>query len=422
MKRISSFTLLSCLFLLFGTNALCGTFDERLWEKYAEINPPSIKMKDGLAAVYLEPQQLGDLTAGTPFADLRVVTDRKEEVPWQVVAKRPEKREEEIPTQMRNLSLTGKNETWFELLPNKQGARPNAVEIVTADSNFSRQIQVLGSPDGKTWNILRKDGVIFDTTRGERLRHTRIAFPQTDFRYLAVRIANGGAEPLQLSGVKVFQESYSQGETYVIQGTIVKSESNAARKETALVVRMGTVFLLDRLKITTPGRNYQRCVEVQIRRGSGDWQRWARGTIFNFDTPAMKESQTAIDIPEIAAREFRLVFEDLDNPPLSVTGITGEGYRRAMVFKQQTERKLYVFWGNPRALSPRYDLAGLVKKQKLDELPVAYLGQPRRNTAFAGNNARLPFTERYKYLLSAIVTVAIAALVLLQYRVIKKMK
>ena len=75
MTRIFSCTLLSTLFLLLGTNALCGTFDERLWEKYAEINPPSGIMKDGLAAVYLEPQQLGDLTAGAPFADLRVVTD-----------------------------------------------------------------------------------------------------------------------------------------------------------------------------------------------------------------------------------------------------------------------------------------------------------------------------------------------------------
>jgi len=420
MTRYLSCALLSALLLLFGRAALCSTFDERLWEKYAEINSSSIKAKDSLARVYLEPQQLGDVTAEIPFADLRVVTDRKVELPWQIIAKRPEKREEEIPAQMRNLSRTGKSETWFELLLDRQDVRVNAVEIITPDTDFSRQVEVLGSPDGKTWNTLRKDGVIFDINRGEILRHTRITFPQAGFRYLALKIADNDSQPLNLSGVKVLQESDSQGETYTIHGTTVKSEINASRQENSLIVRMETVFPLDRLILATAERNFQRSVEVQIKRGTGDWERWAQGTIFNFDTATMKESQMAIDMPEVAAREFRLVFKNLDSPPLSVTNITGEGYRRVLVFKQQPDRKLYLFWGNPQALQPRYDLAGLIAKQKPDELPIAYLGQPHQNTKFAGNNARLPFTERYKYLLYVIVTMAIAALIFLQYRVIRR--
>ena len=420
MSGFLSCTLLSALLLLFGTAALCSTFDERLWEKYAEINSSSVKAKDSLAGVYLEPRQLGDVTAEIPFADLRVVTDRKVEVPWQIIAKRPERREEEIPAQMRNLSRTGKRETWLELLLDRHDARVNAVEIITPDTDFSRQVEVLGSPDGKTWNTLRKDGVIFAINRGEKLRHTRITFPQAGFRFLALKIADGDAQPLNLSGVKVLQESDSQGETYTIQGTTANSEINASGQENSLIVRMETVFPLDRLIVATAERNFQRSVEVQIKRGTGDWEWWAQGTIFSFDTSTMKESQMAIDMPEVAVREFRLVFRNLDSPPLSVTNITGEGYRRVLVFKQQADRKLYLFWGNPLALQPRYDLAGLIAQQKTDELPIAYLGQPRPNTEFAGNNARLPFTERYKYLLYVIVTMAIAALIFLQYRVIRR--
>jgi hypothetical protein len=223
-----------------------------------------------------------------------------------------------------------------------------------------------------------------------------------------------------LSGVRVFQESDSQGETYTIHGTTIKSEINASLKESSLIVRMETVFPLDRLIVATAERNFQRSVEVQIKRGTAEWEWWAQGTIFSFDTSAMKESQMAIDIPEVAVSEFRLVFRNLDSPPLSVTNVSGEGYRRVLVFKQQPDRKLYLFWGNPLALQPRYDLAGLVAQQKLDELPIVYLGQPRPNTEFVGNNARLPFTERYKYLLYVIVTMAIAALIFLQYRVIRR--
>lgn len=414
---------LCCAFLLLcGTAGLCSTFDERLWEKYAEFDSISVKGNGSLAGVYLEPHQFGEVTAKIPFADLRIVTEKKEDVPWQIISRRPEKLKEELQAQMRNLSRTEKGETWLELLIDKQPARVNAVEIITSDTDFSRQVQVLGSPDGKSWNTLRKDGVIFDINRGEKLRHTRITFPQASFRYLALKIANGDAQPLTITDAKAFQENDSQGQTYTIQGKTDKPEINASRKENSIAVHMNTVFPLDRLVIATTERNFQRTVEVQIKRGNGDWERWAQGTVFSFDTPTMHESQLAIDMPEVSTRDFRLVFKNLDSPPLSIIGVNGEGYRRLLVFKQQAGQKLYLFWGNPLAQQPQYDLAGLIAKQKLDELPMAYLSQSKQNTKFAGNNARLPFTERYKYLLYVVVTMAIAGLIFVQYRVFRRVE
>ncbi len=420
MNRFLVSILCYALLIPWGTAGHCTAFDERLWEKYAEIEPSSAGGKGSLAGIYLEPLQLGNVSAKTPFADVRVVTDMKEEVAWQIVSRRPEKRQEEIPHQMRNLSRTEKGETWLELLVDKQEARVNAVEVITPDADFSRHVQVLGSSDGNNWKTLRRDGVIFDLPRRDKLRHTRIGFPQAGFRHIALKIHNGDAQPLTISGVRVLQESDSQGKVYTIPGTSEKSELNASRQENSIVVRMNTVFPLDRLTITTSERNFQRSVEVQIKRGTGDWERWTTGTIFNFDTETIHESQSAIDMPEVAAKEFRLVFKNFDSPPLSVTNITGEGYRRLLIFKQQADQKLYLFWGNPVAQQPRFDLDEIIAKQRLDELPMAFLGQARANTAFAGNNARLPFSERYKYLLYAVVILAIALLIFLQYRVIRR--
>ena len=366
---------------------------------------------------------MGEVTAKTPFADFRVMTDRKEEVPWQIVSRRPEKRQEEIPHRMQKSLHTDKGETWLELLIDRQVTRVNAVEVITPDTDFSRQVQVLGSPDGKTWNTLRKDGVIFDITRRMKNSATpALRFPQAGFRYLALKINNGGAPPLTISDVKVLQESDSQGQTYTIHGTTEKPELNASRQESSIVVRMNTVFPLDRLMIATAERNFQRSVEVQIKRGTGDWEQWAQGTIFSFDTPTMHESQLAIDMPEVATENFAWCSRTLTARLFRSPVVTGEGYRRLLVFKQQADRKLYLFWGNPLAQQPRYDLDGIIAKQKLDELPMAYLGQPRPNSKFAGNNARLPFTERYKYLLYIVVTLGIAGLLFLQYRVFRRVE
>lgn len=422
MTRVLSCVLSCCALLLIATTVRCAPFDERLWETYAEIDTTAITNRGSLAKVYLEPLRMGAATAGAPFADLRVVTDRKEEVPWQIVARRPEKRIDELPARMRNLSRTPAGDTWLELLLEKRQAQVNAVEIVTPDADFSRQVQVLGSHDGNSWNIIRKDGVVFDLTRGERLRITRINFPPASFPHLALRIANGDAPPLTITSIKVLRESLSPGQTHSIRGKTERPEIDASGRESSLVVRMDRVVPIDRLVISTAELNFQRSVEVQIKRDGGNWERWAQGTIFNFHTPTIRESQLAIDMPEVAAAEFRLVFRNLDSPPLSVSGVTGQGYDRFLVFKQQADRKLYLFWGNPLAQRPEYDLGALMARQKLDDLPMAGLGQPRPNSRFAGNGARLPFSERHKYLLSVVVSLAIAGLIFVQYRVLKRVE
>lgn len=420
MKLLSA--LLSVILLFSAGAALSAGFDERLWEKYAEIQPPPIVINGGLAGIQLDPYRFTDFTGKSGFADFRVVNDRKEEVPWQIVTKRPEKRREEVPVRMLNLSRTESGETWLELVVEKPESQVNGVEIITPDTDFSRQVQVLGGPDGKTWNTMRNDGVVFDTVRGDRLRYTRISFPETTFPHLALKITNGNAPPLDITSVKIFQEIDFQGHMYSISGIIQPQRPDAAPQESSIIVRTKSGFPVDRLLINTAERNFQRSVDVQIKGNNGQWQQWTQGNIFSFDAPGMHETQLAVEIPEVTADEFRLVFRNYDSPPLSITGVTAQGYSRILVFKQQPDRKLYLFWGNPAAHQPRYDLAGLVMKQRVEDLPMTTLGRPYPNMKFAGNDARLPFTERYKHALYALVTLVIVGLVVLQYRVVRRVR
>ena len=194
--------------------------------------------------------------------------------------------------------------------------------------------------------------MIFDNSRHENTRLTRISFTPSNFRFLALKIANNGGTPLTISAIKVFDEARTEGKTYAIPGSIGAIETIPDRNETSMVVSMGTTFPLNRIRITTPDRNFQRTVEVQVKRDGSDWGTWATGTIYNFDTDSIHESRMTIDIPEIAAREFRLVFRNHDNPALKTVTVNGEGYRRLLVFKQDPGRKQYLFWGNPAAQAP----------------------------------------------------------------------
>jgi len=414
-------TLLLLIFILPVRSLSASTFDERLWEKYAAISTQKSVEKRSLARINLLPQQLGDQQATAPFSDLRVINDRKEEIPWQIIQQRPENVERELPARERNRSRTSAGESWVELLlePGKQLS--GAVEILTSDINFSRQVQIMGSADGVNWNSIRNDGIIYDNSRGAGVRLTRITYPPSSFRYLAVKIADAGAPPLNISGYRIFENINSMGQTHFINGSVVKSESDKKAGESRFLVTMNSQFPVDRISIMTPDRNFDRRVEVQIKREGGEWQRWATGMIYNFYTEKTGAAQYTIEIPEITTREFRLVIKDLDSPPLNITGASGESFVRTLVYKHDHERKFYLFWGNPAAKMPQYDLGAVIAGEKIDKIPLFNLEASAPNGKFAGDKARLPLTERYKYPLYGAVALAIAGLLALQYRVFKQM-
>jgi|GEM_PF-2174083 len=420
MKKSVLQVLLCLILLLDGAAGVCATFDERLWEKYAQIELPNEGSNGSLAALPLDSYRLGDLTASTPFADFRVVTDRKEEVPWQIISKRPESRQEVIAFQMRNLSTTENGDTWAEFLVDENGTAVNTLQIISPDTNYIRPVEVLGSRDGKAWQTLRKDGVIFELDKGEKLKNDRLSIPKTTFPHLAIRIANGGKEALKITEVRLFRQSRSAGQTYRIRGTIEKQAFDDSRKENSVVVRMDKVFPVDSLEIVTNDRNFQRFVTVEAKNNKGVWRTVASGVLYRFNSPDLQSSQLSIELPEISAGEYRLVFRNHDSPPLTISSVSGIGYRRVLVFKTYPDRKLFLFWGNPSAKNPQYDLAKAINAETVDKLPVAGLGPVRENPSFAGDEARLPFSERYQFLLYGVVILAIAALLFMQYRVFRR--
>ncbi len=414
--------LLVCLMmLLHGAAGVCATFNDRLWEKYAEIRLPEAGGNGSLVAMPLDIYRLEDMNANTPFADLRVVTSRKEEIPWQIVSKRPDTRQEVVELRMSNLSLTANGDTWAEFLVDAKGAAVNAVQIITPDTSYIRQVEVLGSRDGNAWQTLRKDGVIFDLEKGEKLKNDRISVPETTFPHLAIRIANSGKSPLKITGVRLFRLRNSAGEVSMIPAKTGQPEFDDSKKESSVVVRMDRIFPVDRLVLSTGETNFQRSVTVEAKNSKGVWAPVAEGVIYSFDSPDLHSSQLFIAMPGIAAREFRLVFRNHDSPPLTISNVSGEGYRRILVFKTSPDRRLFLFWGNPSAENPQYDLAGAVTPEAVDKLPVAVLGEERENPSFAGDKARMPFSERYRFLLYGVVVVAIAGLLLLQYRVFRRL-
>ncbi|MGE5892528.1 MAG: DUF3999 family protein [bacterium] len=395
-------------------------FDEKFWEMYAEILVPPGGELPPLGGIYLDQWYFTGQGTRVSFSDIRILTSGKVEVPYQIVTRAPDAKAVDLPVRMLNLSVTDKNETYFEGALEKTPVLYNTLEIITEEKNFYRQVQVFGSQDARTWNTLRSDAVIFNYTREDTLKHTKITFPESHYQYLGIKLINNNDKPLNITGLKVSYQKSDPGIESTVPAGLQRYETDARSKESSLLVRMHSDYPFRKVQIHTNDTNFQRRVDILIKGEGGAWRKWAEEMLFRFETENVKESKLWVTFPEISTKEMKLVIRNYDSPPLKINGITVSGYRKALVFTMNRPEKYYVFWGNLNAKSPQYDISGLVVKQDLENIPIFPVGQQTRNANFIGHVQSLPFTERYKYFIYIVVALVMVGLMALQYLVLKK--
>jgi|WetSurMetagenome_2_1015567.scaffolds.fasta_scaffold00663_4 hypothetical protein len=415
MRSFFRVSMLIAGIILVSSPALAD-FDARYWAKFAGIALPGEGDLPPFGRVNL---QSGSGASQHPDG-IRIITRSKREIPLQIVTRRPEKGSTEIQAKVVNMSITPEKDTYFEGIIADRAITYNAVEVMVEGNNFFRQAQIFGGADGVNWSKIRSDAVIFDYSDDRRLRHTRITIPDTRYRHLKIIIKNKLEEPLKVTGMKIFHDRKDQGRDEIISAQINRQETDAAAKTSSVDIGLKYRTALHGIEIRTSDKNFRRMVDVFIKQDNNQWVKWGSDCIFNFEGEGMMESKTVVEIPEATAQDVRLVVRNMDSPPLKIDGVSARAYLKAVIFRIDGRDGYFMFWGNPNAKAPAYDIAGHVSKQDIDSISAFSLEETRDNPDYIGSEKSLPFTERYKYLLYILVALVIAGLGYYQYRVFKR--
>ncbi|TAN39533.1 MAG: DUF3999 family protein [Nitrospirae bacterium] len=404
-------------------SAVCSAdFKEAYWENYAEIHLPASDPLPPLGGLMLDPSKFQGSGRGDTFSDIRVLTRDKAEVPYQIISRAPVTRTEAVPVHMKNLSLTPGNETLCIGQIEQAPVTYNVVEVLTADKGFFRQVSISGSMDGRQWNMIKPNGVVFDYVYSpeDAIRHVRIKIPDSTYPFLEIRIMNKQEAPLSVKGLSVSYVRTDPGSEEQVGAWLSSTEQDIKNRQSILMVSTSSLFPVGKIDLLTQEKNFRRKVEVFTRAGNGDWTKWAEDIIFSFQTDTVNEAKLQVLFPEIASRELKLVIRNYDSPPLAITGIRMSGHRRTLVFKLDARQRYFIFWGNPTARGPQYDIAELVSRHAIDAIPAFSVGPALKNPGFTDPSKRLPFTERFTYLIYGVVALLIFGLIAWQYRIIKK--
>ena len=381
------------------------------WPFYKPVELPGSLSGTGLVEVEMDREVYAHASPG--LGDIRVTEqDAGREIPYKMLVESGDHRRSAVAVKMRDLGHVVGLHTSFILDLESEGTLHNELEIQTTSANFQRRVEIAGSDDEKTWRILKQDGSIFAFTIRERhfaTRDTRVTYPVSTARFLRVRVFDDGEKPLTIQGGVVFFARQLEPRRAEVSLLITGREEDPQDKLTVLLLDAGSGgFPANRIDLEIPQRNFYRQV---LLHGSYNNLNWftvqPAESIFDFDTPKFVGNDLTIRFGESRYRYYQLTIQNEDNPPLPVDGARASGFLRKLIFSAESGKAYRLYYGNPEAAAPSYELERIFPYLVTEDLPVARLGVHTRNPAFTiPAEPPVPFTERYPWLLPTVVAIA----------------
>lgn len=277
--------------------------------------------------------------------------------------------------------------------------QPQGIQLVSPLKDFQHRVRVFSSADGEQWQPLTEEGLIFDYSRFIAVRSDSVSFVDPlpeDHKQLRIVIDDVTAEQqsrlLELTRELVGEEETSRSVQVTVDRRPLKidqvqlwhevellqvvqkdriayplAEMSIARDEQqgqTLVTVHSRREPLTQLTLVTPSRNFSRHVSVEVPQVQGvrtQWQPIGSAVISKLDFKALQRQQLAIAFPENRHRQYRLVIDDRDSPPLEIADVEAAGSVKELVFFASPEQQLTLAYGEngERWEAPSFDTSAI---------------------------------------------------------------
>ncbi|HET6454715.1 MAG TPA: DUF3999 family protein [Armatimonadota bacterium] len=378
-------------------------FQPRKWQYYSEIAP-------GRGGKYAQIILNRDVYCRSKddLADLRIIQGGRE-VPYKLLVDAGSTGSQPAyPIKVINKSIVPGKYSSFVVDLGKPGLLNNYIYIRTPSTNFTRKVEIEGGNDGVHWAILRNDGYIFDFSRDYHAQSLSVRYPENNYRYIRVKIWNFDEKPIVIDTPLIaFEKVEPAKEMTLFQGQGAVTQ-NAEEKSTDIVLDFGCHGLHGhRMVIASRDTNYNRWVEIA---GSDDQKTWndlGSGQILKYDTPKFKGAESSIEYISDGYRYIRARIRNYDDQPIRISKVTVYGIRHRLFFPHQAGSSYRLYYGNPEATAPTYDIEQTFKYLSSESAVSLKLGPSAKNPDFVMPIATRPWLEKNPWTLWVVLLLAV---------------
>jgi Protein of unknown function (DUF3999) len=418
-RRFLATSLLWIATLLLHVTIISADFKRSDWQ-FSKPVEASIAQASGYIRVPLDGETFHRSLRS--LADLRIVDDQGSEIPYALFEEREETTEEQFRPKVFNQAvLPGKYST-LTLDLEKEIAN-NTLTLKTKSRNFKRRLEIAGSHDGKQWLVLKNDAYIFDFTGEQKVQLMTVKYPEHRYRYLRVRVWNEKESPLEIEGATLSLVTTKTPRRVVRPSTLLSREEDSKLKASVVVLDLKYEKLpSDFLTIDTPEENFSRRVEIQGSNDQKAWQSLLQSDLYRFRTAKYSVEKKTLPFPEARHRYLKVIFYNQDDPPLKLAAFEVQGIEKDLIFQFQPGRPYSLYYGNPTAQAPKYDIERVKSYLSVDSLPSARLGGEDENRDYRPSGPKCPWTETQPVLFWGVLILLVTALGSYILRLMTKVK
>jgi hypothetical protein len=382
------------------------------WPYFKEIQAPRLSVP--LLDFVLDAETLDKARADQ--SDLRLFDSAGREIPYLLRVRRDVATSNAIQAREFNRGVDhGLAQLSLDL--GEQPQQHNQVEVETSGNNFRRLVDVQGSPDGAQWSTLASAAIVFRFAAGGRSAEQQaVDYPVSRYRYLRIRVSRDpqvdDAAPV-LTAVRIRRSVQIKGETVSFAGHLEGRDADRVNARPASIWRvdLGARIPIQRITIMTGDGAFSRPFQLDAIDDPAAPVPLASGELTGRENP--QGNQLAIEFGEQFARRLKLTVTDDRNAPLAISGVTAQSAARQVVLETAAAGSgpLRLYYGNPRALAPHYDLAARLPPELRLAPSRLMLGPQRENPIYRPQPE--PFSERSPwlvYLVLGAATVVLAAI------------
>ncbi len=242
----------------------------------------------------------------------------------------------------------------FELKPN---ASVNQIALTFEQENFDWRVSLEGSHNQNEWfSVLDDYRIISIKNTMTDYKFTTLRFPDAQYRYFRIFVKSNEKPNLMKAGL--IREESTEGKSTIYTPTQMTSKVQRKTKQSIIDIRLPTVVPLWYMNLTIQDTvDYYRHATIQylsdsIKTAHG-WEYvfsyLTSGTLSSFEKNEFTFNSTNI-------QNIRIIIENQDNAPLTVTGVQAKGYIHELVFRFSEKAKYFLVYGNNNAVKPQYDI------------------------------------------------------------------
>lgn len=394
--------------LLLWSGGIAGAVQDE-WQYFKELPAGS----QGFALIKLDAETMQNCQEN--FADIRLTDQSGKEIPCQVI----EPGQEQTIQSLNIVNSFDYGDLTVVVFDIGENPHPhNQLTLnVTGNGDYLREVEIKGSNDANNWSNIGM-GRIYSY---QSEHYSQINYPTSTMRFLQVSIKKQpGDSNLQVNSASLRFLSSNIYEGKPLSASIISNHSN--QNTTELVVDLGVPnYMITSLQIQSLNRNYNRNIMVSSNdkaEFTGEKRTQVSGRIMAYDFNNYVLNQDSLSVEQFCRRYLLISIQNEDSPPLDIQAI--QVYGASPIFIAELAAHSILWYGNPRATLPSYDLKEYANLIAKTDLPVVETGGQKMNPDYKA--PIVPWTEKNKWLLDAAIVLTAIGFASIIFKKLKQLE